>query len=95
MDYQFPKIETSNTINQQIWKMREEMLEIEAEHSEIIVAQMMGEPYSFEDLAIETIDLMQACETLLRELPFSKREIDALHQKVIRKNRARGYYKEG
>lgn len=95
MEYQFPKIKTDNSINQQIWKMREEMLEIEAEHSEIILAQIKGEPCDCVKLAIETLDLMQSCETTLQKLPFTKSEIDRMHKGVIRKNRERGYYEEG
>lgn len=95
MEYQFPKIETDSSINQQVWKMREEMLEIEAEHAEIIIASVTNKPFRYSNLAIETLDLMQACETLLRKLPFSKREIDTMRNLVINKNRDRGYYEEG
>ena len=95
MEYQFPKIVTDNTINQQIWKMREEMLEVEAEHAELILAQIKGEPVDYTNLTIEIFDLWQSLETYLQKLPLSKYEIDMLHRSVIRKNRARGYYEEG
>lgn len=95
MEYQFPKIVTDNTINQQIWKMREEMLEVEAEHAELILAQIKGEPVDYTNLTIEIFDLWQSLETYLQKLPLSKYEIDRLHKGVIQKNERRGYYKEG
>ena len=75
--------------------MREEMLEIEAEWSELLARSMRGEQVDYTDLAIEGLDLWQTIETFLQLLPFSKHDIDMLHNGVIQKNSRRGYYEEG
>lgn len=46
------------------------------------------------DIAMETMDVIHAAETMLRMLDGLV-DLDGIRDAVIRKNRARGYYKGG
>lgn len=92
--FNFPEIDTRNTINSQVWKIKEETSEVELEQVKIVNAKLRGEKPSGNALVMETLDLIQACETLLRIMDVPQAKLDKMHDEVIRKNRVRGYYKE-
>lgn len=51
---------------------------------------------SIEDVAIEAVDVIQSCETMLRILEeYHEVDIDAAVRAVYVKNDARGYYEAG
>lgn len=94
--FNFPEIATDNTINQQVWKIIEETNEVQDEQIKIAKARILkGESCPCNDLIMETLDVIQACETLLHLLPVTKAQLDRMHDEVVRKNQRRSYYKEG
>lgn len=95
MEYQFPEIADNPSLLVQVLKIKEETREVEEEQAKIEVNKVFGEPIGYDNLIMETLDLVHACETLLRKLPVPKSQIDKAHKQVISKNRARHYYKEG
>lgn len=93
--FNFPEVATDNTINQQVWKIIEETGEVQDEQIKIAKARILrGESYPCNDLITETLDVIQACETLLHMLPVTQAQLDRMRDEVVRKNKARGYYKE-
>lgn len=93
--FNFPEIAANGTINQQVWKIIEETNEVQDEQIKIFKERLLnGRSLPCNDLVIETLDVIQACETLLHMLPVTQAQLNRLHDEVVRKNRARGYYKE-
>ena len=93
-NWNFPEIKSAGKLNSQVWKMKEEMSEVELEQVRIVRAKLRGESPSYDALVVETLDLIHACETLMHVLDVPKNRLDRMHDEVIRKNRVRGYYKE-
>lgn len=102
MEYKrnFPHIrdELAPSVLRQAWKVEEEAREA-LEMAENFVT--MGEtPMRAIQIIEETLDTIQACETLLhvmvREGYATNEKVDLIYKSVIQKNRRRGYYeKEG
>lgn len=84
-DYQFPAIKTDNTIDQQLLKIHEEINEADRENS------WSG---TCDDLVMEVLDTIHACETLLRMVEAAYYDVDLLHEEVIEKNKRLGHYDE-
>ena len=76
-EYQFPAIPND-------WKISKQMLKVIEE------SQEMQRAADEHEIIMETLDVIHACETLLRK--FDKETVDALHESVIEKNEVRGYY---
>mgnify|MGYP003322990692 CR=1 FL=1 len=77
-DYQFPQIaDKPKRISGQILKVLEESDEIRKAATKQHILE-------------ETLDTIQACETLLSYYP--KWEVDEMHDLVVEKNAKRGYY---
>ncbi len=80
MNWTFPKIRFKKTELEQIEKVAEETEEFILEH----------EPRAKD---LEALDVYHAAETLLRiRFAGREKELDALIQQVIHKNRVRGKY---
>lgn len=83
MAYRFPEIKSKKSVSDQVLKIGEELDEVYRVFAE-------GRDRTIE----ETVDVMQACETLLRKLGCGSEELEATIEKVIQKNEARGYYED-
>jgi len=83
MNWNFPAIKTTRTVEEQYEKIKDEMKEYEAEEENTL----------FNEKDKESIDLLHSVETFLR-LRFKGREFDLeeLIQATIEKNSKRGYY---
>ena len=81
--YRFPPVANTDglTVHEQLAKITEELQEVYAAHT-------AGDT---EQLGIETCDVIQACETLLR-LVFGDQDVERFRAEVIYKNARRGYY---
>ena len=87
--YNFPATKWVGTasIGEQVTKIGEEYLEV--------VEIATNDAYSIEDLAEETADIIQACETLLRIIEEGWGvEYQDVASKIIVKNMERDYYGE-
>lgn len=95
--YNFPKIKAS-LLTFQSRKIIEEAKEVHVEVGELLLAQASNEPLTYNDIVLETLDCIQACETMLQLLVDEKAVtqgfIDNAKAEVIHKNRERGYYEE-
>lgn len=80
MQWQFPEIKTTRTIDERVQKVIDELKEFSDETNPI-------------KKDIEAIDVLHAVETLLR-LQFKGREekLKLIINLIIEKNEARGYY---
>ena len=87
MNYNFPRIKFAdeNTLHTQLQHFASEYIEIveRIEHGD-----MWG-------ITEEVIDMMHSAETWLRIVERHGVDVDAEISKVIEKNRARNYYREG
>jgi hypothetical protein len=70
---------------------------IESEFKEVVDAiyNRNDETRSEEEIAEELVDLQMPCETMLAILGLDEQQRREARLKVIAKNEARGYYKEG
>ena len=85
-DYQFHKIvEEVKEVKLAKWSLSLEV------HSPESTVEKTGE--LLEELGIELLDVIHACETMLR-MSFDDEEVEGLRAKVIEKNARRGYYKD-
>lgn len=91
--YNFPEIR--QTEGKRYFALLEQAKKIQEEASEVVDARLKLATHKEsmelrENLLIETLDTVQACETMLRlfELP----EISHAKELVIEKNAERGYY---
>ena len=91
--YNFPEIKEFS-FNSQMWKITEECNEVADEHAKAVCAMIKGADYNVGDLVFEIMDLIHACETMLRTLNLSEQELSKYRYLVEMKNRERGYYKE-
>ena len=84
MRYNFPALKGLEklTVGQQLQKIEEEVKELERE---------LQRAESFRYIAVEALNIIHACETLLRMLE-DVTDIRAAYSYVIKKNRERGYY---
>lgn len=76
--YNFPPIGLQTDKALQVEKIAEEAKEVETAENE-------------HELIMETLDLIQACETLLRM--FDEKEVNQVKTETVDKNYKRGYYK--
>lgn len=76
--YNFPPIGLQTDKASQVEKIAEEAKEVETANNE-------------HELIMETLDLIQACETLLRM--FDEKEVNQVKTETVDKNYKRGYYK--
>lgn len=67
-------------------KLDEEVKEVHAEVSDDC-------HYNVSSFAMELVDVQMVCETILYHIGLTEIERNAVRQKVIAKNEARGYYK--
>lgn len=81
MAYRLPEIKSKKSVSDQVLKINEELDEVYRAFAE-------GRDRIIE----ETVDVMQACETLLHKLGCSDEEFAATIEKVVFKNETRGYY---
>lgn len=90
--YLFPAIETEGLLfTDQICKIREEVVEAtEAMVDYMSCTRLPGK--SRLDVVMKTMDVIHACETLLRMLDISDDEYESIRSEVEKKNRERGYY---
>lgn len=77
----FPKVETNNNIEEQFYKIAEELDELDSE---------LGYENNNDNIAFETYNIIQACETLLHMLPVESCVTGKTL--TIEKNKERNYY---
>ena len=84
----FPKYQGEiESVSKQINKIGFEFMELLETNS--------GPTYNAQDVAEECMDVIHACETLLRHLKkVHKLDVDHVASRVYEKNRDRGYYNE-
>lgn len=87
--YMFPYCEKfKDVIDEQVEKITEEVGEIE---EALDAFRSNNNTETFENLGMEILDVIHACETLLRNI-YDDTEVEELRDKVIAKNEERGYY---
>ncbi len=87
--YMFPYCEKfKDAIDEQVGKITEEVGEIE---EALDAFRCNNNTETFESLGMEILDVIHACETLLRNI-YDDVEVEDLRDKVIAKNEERGYY---
>lgn len=85
--YNFPKCEARTSVNEQVTKIGFEYMEIAEEALKSIINPI--------GLAMECLDTIHACETLLRILQENHGiDVQAEAEFVKQKNAERGYYGE-
>ena len=91
--YAFPAIKTEATPSEQAEKIREELTEFRCEMEPYAIKAGITEfdPLNF-DACIELLDVIHACETMLRM--YDQDIVGACAHIVMVKNAARGYYGE-
>lgn len=75
--FNFPPVKTKRDVNAQIAKIGEESNEVSTAKTDLEIIE-------------ETLDTVQACETLLRM--FDETTVHTVKARVICKNAKRGYY---
>lgn len=89
----FPAIsELPMSFDDQMEKISEEVRELGYEEQEYWSEFSFWRKPNTENMKMESMDVIHACETLLRMLHVTDREYAELRQAVEDKNRARGYY---
>lgn len=97
--YRFPAIAGYKefTQDEQFHKIVEEIKEVKYEKYKLSTAQHYPDldikivEELFESLGMELLDVIHACETMLR-MNFTDQEVEELAAKVREKNARRGYY---
>ena len=89
--FNFPEIKDAS-VSTQGMKVSEECAEVMKEWADCISLNILGKKADTTSLVIETMDLIHSCETLLRCLGLNDRELENYKNKVIKKNKVRGYY---
>lgn len=85
--FNFPPIK-AESLAAQLLKIQEEVQEVEAEVLDHYVIHEDNRAKIIE----ETLDVIQACETLLHLVAKSNAEVSQIHSRVYAKNKRRGYY---
>lgn len=94
--YQFPAIDDSKveSLMVQSWKVEEEAVELGDEVSLMKVGRSNPD-----EVAMEAFDVIQAAETLLRDMVsegyLTERGLQHLFRRTVQKNKRRGYYGRG
>lgn len=83
MDYMFPNCVKFVSNERQINKIREELFEL---HESFVNDGVC------EHAAEECLDVIQACETLLRSFERAGIDVRSVRDQVLKKNKKRGYY---
>lgn len=86
----------ANDLNVEIDKLYDELKELEKAKLEADEEKLFFgrcNPHKF-NLAVEIVDCMHVCETMLRILCVSDEELSKLQYYVTLKNELRGYYDE-
>lgn len=91
--YVFPAFEDmSNAWIDQAFKIEEEIQEVHVALDDYNKGYGRFGLASPTPVMMETMDVIHACETLLRMMHVSDYDYDVLREKVVEKNRTRGYY---
>lgn len=91
--YAFPAFEgMSNAWIDQVLKIEEEIQEVHVALDDYNKRCDRWGLASQTQVIMETMDVIHACETLLRMMHVSDCDYDILRENVVEKNRTRGYY---
>ena len=91
MEFPATRFVRSNTVYKQLLKLREEVFEVQMAVNRLRMSEDEDDAY---EVVMESLDAIQAAETLIRIVnrEYPAIDVELAQQRVIQKNAERGYY---